>query len=61
MPDCILIKASSPTNKDALIGLSYPQMRTARRVRSYDRLWFRGHICSLITSFHIGHDCNVLA
>jgi hypothetical protein len=35
---------------DASIALSCPQNRTARRVWSYDRLWFGKSITRLITS-----------
>ncbi len=33
-----------PMKNDASIALSYPQNRTARRVRSYERLWFGNSI-----------------
>jgi hypothetical protein len=41
---------------DASIALSCPQNRTARRVWSYDRLWFGKSITGLITSSHDDSD-----
>jgi hypothetical protein len=45
---------------DASIALSYPQNRTARRVWSYERLWFGKSITRLIASsaVHDRYDWN---
>jgi hypothetical protein len=49
----IRLKASSLMKNDASSALSCPQNRTARRVSSYERLWFGKSITGLIGSSSI--------